>query len=182
MLRGKLMISVAMAIMAVLALTSAAMAQTSQPAKGPAGGDWGTGGQLTPEETKKWMENYRKQLSKQEQTFLGATDDEWKVLEPKVLQVEKLKMEAQFGGARTYIIPGVTSPTDEPTDLQKASEQLAKVLKNKDVKPEDIKAALEAFRKAKTKVNEDLAKARAQLKELLTVKQEAQLVLKGTLE
>lgn len=176
MARGKTTILVAMALTA-LVCTSVAFSQ--------GGLNRGPGRPLTPEEEKQQkeiMEKYQKQVSKQSQEFLGATDEEWKVLEPKYNKVQTLSTLAQYGSSIVYFGAPPSDQSASETDLQKATAELGKLLKNKDVKTEDIKAALETYRKARAKIKEDLEKARKELKELLTGKQEAQLVLRGLLE
>jgi Spy/CpxP family protein refolding chaperone len=59
---------------------------------------------------------------------------------------------------------------------------LQTTLDNKDAKPEEIKAKLTALRDARNKAKEDLTKAQADLKELLTQRQEAVLVNMGLLD
>ncbi|MGB2809818.1 MAG: hypothetical protein WBC22_18915 [Sedimentisphaerales bacterium] len=55
------------------------------------------------------------------------------------------------------------------------------MLRGETAKPEQIKAKLAALRTAKEKANKDLATAQKELKQKLTVKQEAILVLSGYL-
>lgn len=177
MLRNK-MIILAIAVTAMVCAGSA-MSQTSQPAKGP-GGMWNAPDPNSPE-YKAAVEKYRQQMSKMNQDMLGATDDEWKVLQPKFDKVAKLQQEQWMASAAQYVI--YTSDEEAKlSDIQKTAGDLAKLLKNKDVKPEDVKKALEAYRNAKAKAKEELDKARKELKELLTVAQEAKLVLRGMLE
>lgn len=60
--------------------------------------------------------------------------------------------------------------------------KLVDAVNSPDSKPEQIKAALDAFRAARTKARADLANARDQLQQALTPKQEARLVTMGILE
>ena len=62
------------------------------------------------------------------------------------------------------------------------SAALKDVLDEEGASASEIKAKLEALRKDRAKKAKDLAKARNQLKQVLTVKQEATLVLMGVLE
>ena len=66
--------------------------------------------------------------------------------------------------------------------MQKASADLHKLLENKDAKPEDLKKALTTLRDARAKAKAELDKARKDLQEVLTVRQEAALALTGVLE
>jgi Spy/CpxP family protein refolding chaperone len=63
-----------------------------------------------------------------------------------------------------------------------ASKALADTLDNKDAKPDEIKAKLTALRDARAKAREELTKARKDLTDLLTQRQEAVLVQFGILE
>jgi septal ring factor EnvC (AmiA/AmiB activator) len=75
--------------------------------------------------------------------------------------------------------PGGNAPS---TPVQAAREDLNKTLDNKDASADDIKAKLTALRDAETKAEGDLDKARQELKELLTQRQEAVLVMDGILK
>jgi predicted S18 family serine protease len=66
--------------------------------------------------------------------------------------------------------------------VEKKAQELSTLLQNKDAKPEDIKAALAAYRDARTKAKAELEKAQKDLRDLLTVRQEAVLVSMGTLD
>ena len=63
-----------------------------------------------------------------------------------------------------------------------AAAALQAVLDNKDSTPDDIKAKLTALRDAKTAAKADLTKAQTDLREVLTVRQEAVLVTMGYLD
>ena len=68
------------------------------------------------------------------------------------------------------------------TPVDQARSKLRKLLDNEDTTPEQIKAGLTALRAANEKVRQDLAKARQDLRQLMTVRQEAVLVLGGMLD
>ncbi len=88
----------------------------------------------------------------------------------------------------TVGLPPVATPTHSPRQarsrraVRTASQDLQKTLENKDSKPEEIKAKLDALREAKTKAKTDLTAAQADLKGVLTQRQEAVLVEAGLLE
>jgi hypothetical protein len=129
---------------------------------------------------------------------LGATDDEWKAIEPKVDKVMNAQREARggfgFGGGG----PGggggrggggggggggnagaAPAPT---TALGKASLELRTTLEDKNAAPETIAKKLAAVREAREKGRKDVADAQKELKEILTQRQEAVLVINGMLE
>jgi hypothetical protein len=118
---------------------------------------------------------------------LGATDEEWKVLSPKIEKV----MTAQFagfggrGGGRGG--PGGgngggNADNQPQTPVAKASADLRAALADKDATADDIKAKLAALRDAREKVKADLQASQKELKEILTQRQEAVLVTNGMLE
>jgi Spy/CpxP family protein refolding chaperone len=73
-------------------------------------------------------------------------------------------------------------PNAQPADIEKKSQALQTLLDNKQAKPEAVAASLKAYRDARAKTRQDLAKAQQELRDLLTVRQEAQLVTMGILE
>ena len=128
---------------------------------------------------------------------LGASDAEWKVLEPRIEKVQTLSRQAMGGGRMMMggfggrggpggrggdTRGGNARPASEMSPVEKAASDLRAVLENKDAKPAEVTAKLTAYRAAKQKAKKDLADAQASLKELLTAKQEAQLVMMGMLE
>ena len=116
---------------------------------------------------------------------LAPSEDEWKVLEPKLNKVLTLAREAGVSSMRrTRRRRG--SDTDpaagEQSDVAKATQGLVKILENKEAKPEEIKAKLKALRDARKKAMEALAKARKPVGETAKLRQEAQLVLMGVID
>jgi hypothetical protein len=75
--------------------------------------------------------------------------------------------------------PGATER--EVSAVEKAAQELQDVLMSEAPKAADIKTKLTAYRAAKEKAKKDLAKAQQDLKEIVSVQQEAQLVLMGLL-
>jgi DNA repair exonuclease SbcCD ATPase subunit len=147
--------------------------------------DLRNGVQPDPEQIQKILEGVRKQLQTRLKEALGATDEEWQVLGPKIEKVQKLMLQSGDGGmamARLGMGGVNTGGGTEQTEVQKKLQALQELRKNKDASTEDIRAALKDYRDAKAKAKAELEKARAELRELLTVKQEAQLVLMGLLE
>ena len=126
---------------------------------------------------------------------LGATDDEWKVIEPKVDKVMNAQRESRggfgfggFGGGR-YGPGGATGggggggADQQPTTaVGKASQDLRTTLDDKNAAPETIAKKLAGLREAREKARKDVADAQKDLKEILTQRQEAVLVINGMLE
>lgn len=130
--------------------------------------------------------DWRQQMEQRQKEALGVTDDEWKVLQPKIEKVRTLAMQARAGvfmGGRGGRGGGQGGGDAAATsDAEKKAQALNTALENKDTKPEEIAAKLKELRAARKKAAEELAKAQAELRELLTPRQEAYLVLRGTLE
>ena len=131
---------------------------------------------------------FAKQREERMKTGLGVNDEEWKALQPKVDAVQKARRDSfggggGFGGRRTGQAGGTPdAAAPEKTDMQKKSDALRTLLENKDADPKAIQEALKAYRDERDKARETLKKAQAELKELLTAKQEAYMVLNGGLE
>jgi ElaB/YqjD/DUF883 family membrane-anchored ribosome-binding protein len=144
------------------------------------------------------IEQFRQQMADRMKQALGATDEEWKVLQPRVEKVQTLSRQSRGGGGPGFMSsrggpgggrggPGGSDrggpPSDQPqSDVEKAANALQKVLDNKDAPVEEIKAALAALRDARAKAKQELETARKELREVLTVRQEAQCVAMGLLE
>jgi hypothetical protein len=133
-------------------------------------------------------------------TRLGITDDaEWAIIEPRLSKVMTLSRSASNmggmmrgmmgrggmdrGGRRRPDIAGRQDTLEAADDpVQKASDSLQETLDKTDATAEEIKTKLQAFREAREKAQQDLAKARQELRDVLTLRQEAQLVLMGMLD
>jgi peptidoglycan hydrolase CwlO-like protein len=123
------------------------------------------------------------------------------VLQPKIEKVQTLQLAAATrgggmfgGGGGGRGGPGGGGPAGgagggggqssdaSASPVQQKSRDLQASLDNKDAKPEELKAKLAALREARQKAKADLTKAQEDLRELLTVRQEAVLVMMNTLE
>ncbi len=118
------------------------------------------------------MDRYRENL--------GFSVAEWKVVQPKVQAVMDNRisgasgMMSMFGGSRRG--RGGNSSTEKtPTS------ELRDLLEKDDASKGDIKAKLAAYRADRKAREAKLKKAQEDLRQLLTIKQEAQAVLAGLL-
>lgn len=155
------------------------------------------------------MEQYRQRMSDRLKKSLGADDVTWKVLEPRIEKVRRLEMElrsggrsmfgrwgrrgrgsrgrrgnnngnaAQGGGAAIHNAPERQQPANP---VAEAMMDLRATLEKKDASADQIKARLAALRDARKNVQGQLDKAQQDLRSLLSVQQEAQLVMMGVLE
>jgi hypothetical protein len=131
---------------------------------------------------------------------LGASDDEFAAIQPKIQTVMQLQRDANagrgrgmFGGGRPRGGgPGGPGgggggfgggpPSTQPSPVQDALADLRTTLDDQSASPDTIKAKLEALRQARSKSKQDLAVAQQDLKSVLTQRQEAVMVLFGLLD
>lgn len=172
-------------VMALCLGLAAASAAFGQAGGGQGGGPGGGGGGRNFDPAQ-WRQRMEERMKEQ----LGVNDEEWKVLQPKVEKVQQLQMQSRggggFGGRGRGGPGGGGGPggdANQPqSPVQQASADLRSVLDNKDSTPEQIKVKLDAYRAARTKAREELTAAQAELKDLLSARQEAALVSMGMLE
>ena len=155
--------------------------------RGGQGGGPG-GGNFDPAQMRqRMMERMKEQL--------GADDEAWKVLEPRLTKVMELNRQAAAGGRGGMMGmmfagrggrggPGGDQggpqadrrgrgPQGEQTQVEKLMAQLRTVLENPSASAEEIKTALTAVRAAREKARQELAVAQQDLKKILTQRQEA---------
>jgi hypothetical protein len=165
--------------------------------RGQGGGQGGPGGNFDPAQMRQRMMDRMKEQ-------LGADDAAWKVLEPRLTKV--MEANRAVGGSRGGMMgmmggmrgqrgqggpggdqggqqaPRGRGPQGEQTAVDKAVTDLRTTLENSSASPEEIKTKLTAVRQAREKAKADLAAAQADLKKILTVRQEAVLVEMGQLD
>jgi hypothetical protein len=167
-------------------------------------GQRGQRGMFDPAQMRQMMEQRMKEQ-------LGITDAEWQVIGPRLTKVMTLSRQTQMGGgmARMFMRgrrgqggpmggpqggPPEGAPQgggrrgqrggpfgQEETAVSKASDALQTTLENAEATPEQIKAGMTALRNAKEKARQELATAQKELREVLSLRQEAQMVLMGML-
>lgn len=140
--------------------------------------------QQRPDRNRRWdPEQFRQRMMERMKEQLGVGDTEWKVLSPRIEKVMTLSRETSVRSGSRRRRRDDDRPQEEPTTaVGKAAAKLRTLLEAEKADPEAIKTALNELRSARLKAMQELDKARAQLKELITVKQEAQLVMMGILE
>ncbi len=131
------------------------------------------------------MSNFQDRMVERMKETLEASDEEWKVLKPRVEKVLTLSREtrgmAGFARRGRPQAGEAAGQQTQQTQVEKAQEDLRTVLENKEAKPEEIKQKLTALREAREKAKQEMAKAQQELREILSVRQEAQMVLMGLL-
>ena len=159
-------------------------------------GQGGPGGRFDPERMRQMMEQRM-------QEALGATDTEWKVLGPRVMKVQELNRQANAGGRGMMMMfgrrrggpggpggpggdqggrRGPRGMNREQTEVEKIQQALQTTLEDTSASTDTIKQQLTQLRAAKEKSKQELAKAQQDLRQVLTLRQEAVLVLMGMLD
>lgn len=130
-----------------------------------------------PEEMRKIMEEqanqHRTRAVEDLKGQLGVSDQEWAVVRPRVEAVYDL-VHPRYQSVRGPGLP--SSPVDQRI------RALREVLADKEAASEKIKVALTALRAAKEQTRQELVKARQDLRQIMTLRQEAVLVLNGLLD
>ena len=147
---------------------------------------------------------YRQRMTDMLKERLNATDEEMQALGPKIEKIYMMQREMNMG-MRMMMFRGQGGPGGQggqggpngqgapagqggPQNDQQASpfmtavRDLQTTLDNKDAKPEEIKAKLQAFRDAKAQNKAEITKAQGELRDLLTQRQEATLAMMGILD
>ena len=165
------------------------------PGQGPGQGPGGP--QFDPAQMRQMMEQRMQEM-------LGATAEEWKVLGPRVMKAQELARQSAGGGPGMMFGPmgrrGAGGPggpggpggdrvggrgmamNRELTEVEKNQEELQTLLENTAATPEQIKQQVTKLRAAREKAKQELAKTQQELRQILTVRQEAQLILMGMLD
>jgi hypothetical protein len=149
-------------------------------------------------------ERMRQMMNQRMQELFGATDQEWKILGPRVTKVMELSRQVGGGGRGGMMFgamgrrggpqggpggpgggrfggrPGTQGT--EQTEVEKATEGLRTLLENTSATPEQIKNQLTVLRAAKEKAKQQLAVAQKELRQIITLRQEAQCVMMGILD
>jgi hypothetical protein len=148
-------------------------------------------------------EQREKREAERIQKSLGATDAEWKSMGAKVMKAMELSQQLNRmtgrpsgRGSRAREGRGNQEGTDassrparervgaarEQGKIQKSASELQTLLENKAATPADIKSKLEALRNARASAKAELAQIQVELRKIVSLPQEAQLVLMGVLE
>jgi len=154
-------------------------------AQGPPGGGNFDPQQFQQQMQQRMMEFFRDRLA-------VTNDDEWSVIESRLSKVVQARMQTLMGGMGGFrgmmggnragdnagparrSFPGFGQPSAEAEALQKAIESNAPT--------DQMKAALANYRAARKQKEAELAAAQEQLRQVLSLRQEAVLVSMGMLD
>jgi hypothetical protein len=151
----------------------------TQPADSPPGAPPKADGKLTAEQ--KWLLYIQEQVK--------ATDAEWAVLEPRIGRVLKLQRDLAAGhdtrGPREPKAPKATAPDVAPkavSPVVESAKALNASLLDQGAQAAEIRQRVVAMRAARTAAHRELTQAQEELRQLLTYRQEAVLIIMGLLE
>ena len=173
----KKLVLTSVVVASIAALVLAFVGQVSEaqqpPPPGREGGRRGMapGGQWDPAQMREMMAQHFK-------VALACSDEEWKVIGPRVEKVLEIQFQARFARG------GFGGPGGRGGMFQGSPEAqaLSEAIESDDTPDDEIKAKLKAFRDAAKKREAELKKARDELREVLTLRQEARLVLMSILD
>ncbi len=169
---------------AALAMLSFAMAQDQGGRREDRGGQDRGGRNFDPAQFRERMMNSMKER-------MGSTDDEWKVLAPKIEKVMAAQRETRSGfggfggpdrGGRGGDRGGAGASDQQLSKVAQTQRDLRTLLENKDASADEISKKLTAYREARDKARAELQAAQKALKDVVTQRQEAMLVMSGMLE
>jgi hypothetical protein len=169
--------------------------------RGPRRGERGGREGRDPEEMRRRMEEFRRRNSERLREALAVKDKaEWDIIEKRIEAVREARDELR-GGRRGFFgffdprrggrfggrgpgegrRPG--GPEQPPqSEVGQKMQALGELLQKEDAKSTDIAAALKALRGARATAQKKLDGAQATLREVLTQRQEAMLVMMGMLD
>jgi len=170
----------------------------------PTGQQGGPGGM---QRTQMDSAQMQQMMAQRYQELLGMSDEEWAVIGPYVLKVATLSQATQTRGSamRTMMggrgnTPGSDTGRNRSQDRNAPATQdqrgrgmmtgggdenlqsLETLLEDENASSDEIKAKLSALRKSREASKQELIAAQKELRELLTLRQEATLVVRGLLE
>jgi uncharacterized coiled-coil DUF342 family protein len=132
----------------------------------------------------------RERIMQAVKTAVNPTDDEWKVLEPKLVKVMLLRMDVGEGipisGSRGVriraFIRNMLDPNSPPSQVDERLAELQKMIDDNETSNDFYHNKVEQLRKAREKAREELKAAQEDVTKLLTLRQEAALVDLGILD
>jgi len=104
---------------------------------------------------------------------LGLSDQEWSVVKPRLQRVYDLVRSR---------MPAMGRNEQPKTEVEQRSRELSELLRDEKAEVSQIRAKLTALRAAKERTVQELIKARQSLRQVLTLRQEAILVLNALLD
>jgi len=177
----------ALAVVAMMVVCSLAAWAPAQQAQDTGGGRSGRSGRGNWDPAQ-----MRQDFLNRLKDDLGAKDDEWQVISPKLDKVMTLSFQSRMSGMRSMFSRrdrgGDTNSNSNRSSpfgdsaVSKAMDDLRSALSDKSISADEISKRLANLRTARDAAKQELAKAQGELKELLNQRQEATLVANGLLD
>lgn len=178
-----------LAMLLVVLMSGAGYAQRQDGGGGGMGGGGQGRGGFDPSQIRQRMNESIKEAR-------AVTDEEWSVLSPRIERVQTLQADAGGGvtgalgmmgrmgrgGGGNRNMMAMMGGMGMSAEMQRATQELAEAVENKDVSDQVLKQRLNAVRDLRVKAKAELEKARAELIALLTSRQEATLFQMGLVE
>ena len=149
------------------------------------------GANLSPDEWRARREEFRRRIAERMRERLEVNNEEWTALEPRIERILQLRSSTRVGfgrrsrSGREFGASGRTSGQGasrrEPSAVQQRVAALRELLDDDSVTNEQITKGLTELRKAREEARAELDKARKDLRDLVTLKQEAYFVVMGFL-
>jgi hypothetical protein len=139
----------------------------------------------TPASSTDRMEQFRQKMNEYLKTSLKVSDEEWSVIQPLLEKVQTKLMETRFsrsGFPSNRRNGGDRNPASTSRPAAPEADALKTALDTEGASPAEIKTRLEAVRVARKKALAELEQSREELRKVLTLRQEAVLVMMGVLE
>lgn len=118
------------------------------------------------------LDNLREQM--------GATDEEWAALQPKLEKVVTLQRDLRPGAV--LLFGRARSGDAEESKLAAAHRELREAIQNRELSADEISQKLAKYRDERNKATAELQAAQRELKSVVRPRQEAVLVLNGLLD
>jgi hypothetical protein len=146
-------------------------------------------------------EEFRELVDDRLKTAMKATDEEWAVIKPLIQKVQAAQKEQKEkklrgfsvskgkrkGHSKEVAVLGQLSAPAAPDSLTEHGDSpefdaLKTTLENDSAGTDDIRARVAAVRASRKKLTDDLATSEANLRKVLTVRQEAIMIFMGLLD
>jgi len=167
-------------VIALTAIVEPAVAQERErPQRGQRGDRGGQQGQRGGGFNR---EDMMRRMAERMRERYGFTEAEWKVIGPKFTALTELNMSSRgFGGFGGFGGRGGGRGGDRNSDRPATAQSKLRDALEDGASPSDIRELMAAYRKEKAENAAKLKKAQEELRQLLTLKQEARAVVDGLL-
>lgn len=150
--------------------------------------DRGERRQVDREQMRERMQQRQQQRQERLREQLGMSQEEFDAVHPMIETVQGYQRDQWLAGAERRAGRGMRGRgaggelSDEGQALHDATRQLREAIESESISQEELDEQLNALRESRNQLAGALDNARAKLREVLTPRQEAVLVLRGVLD